>query len=804
MKTKLGLNALTAIVLFLFSVSFVVVSEVGASGKSGKENILAAYGKLPLNFIENKGQLDSKVRFYVKTSAQTLYFTDEAIVFDLFRSENAAGNGTISLEKERLSPEPKTERLVFNLGFENVRQGVLIKGLERQAGEINFFAGNDRSRWKTGIPVYKGIVYKEIYKGIDLKIFGNGRDIEYEFIVKPGGNPDDILLTYNGIKGLHKNDEGELLISTAFGQLKETRPFIYQEITGRTAVDGKFEIRSPADQSQTVKYSYGFEVAAYDPAYPLIIDPVLSYSTYLGGSNGSDLGKAIAVDSSGNAYITGYTSSTNFPLRNQVQTYQGGYDAFVTKLSSAGNALSYSTYLGGSDDDDYGTGIAVDATGNAYVTGYTYSTNFPVSSTPFQAASGGWSDAFVTKLSSAGALSYSTYLGGTLSDFGYGIAVDATGNAYVTGNTASTNFPTENPFQGASGRGVDPYFGTGDAFVTKFASDGSSLVYSTYLGGDGVDFGYGIAVDTSGNAYVTGSTTSPAATIPFPTQTAYQSTLQGSTDAFVTKLVPAGNALSFSTYLGGTKSDTGYGIALNGSGSAYVTGNTLSNDFPTVSPYQATVGGNFDAFVTKLVPAGNALSFSTYLGGSESDVGYGIAVDMDGRVYVGGTTSSGNFPTKDPFQGSLVGPWPDAFITKLSVAGTALSYSSYLGGSGSENGNGIAVDPAFGYAYLTGYTDSTDFPTQTAYQSTLQGSTAAFITKANTIPPCPECTGHPMSLTNADFPSGTECECADTTKITVGPGVIVRSGAKIIFTSPVIDYKPGVDIKPGAIVRTRH
>jgi len=816
MKAKLGLNILTAIVLFLFSVWFVVVSEVGASGKSGKENILATYGKLPLNFIENKGQLDSKVRFYVKTFAQTLYFTDEGIVFDLLRSANTAGEGTKNPAKGHLSPKTKTERLVFNLGFENAAQGILIEGFERQAGEINSFTGNDRIRWKTGIPVYKGVVYKEIYKGIDLKIFGNGSDIEYEFIVNPGGNPDDILLTYDGIDGLRKSDDGELLIATAFGQLKETRPYIYQEITGRTSVDGSFEIRSPADQSQAGKYSYGFQVAAYDPIYPLIIDPVLSYSTYLGGSNGDDVGKAIAIDTSGSAYVTGYTSSSDFPRNSAYQNNYGGgsYDVFVTKLTSAGTALSYSTYLGGSGAD-YGTGIAVDTSGNACVVGYTDSTNFPTVS-PYQgslAGTQGWPDVFVSQLSSTGSLSYSTYLGGSGSDFGYGIAVDTSGNAYVTGNTSSPSsgtgtipFPTRNGRGSGYREGIDPFFGTGDAFVSKInpglAGD-ASLVYSTYLGGTGVDFGYGIAVDTSNKAYVTGYTTSTD--FP-PAGTPYQAGLLGTSDAFVAKIDPGlvgAASLIYTTYLGGGDIDSAYGIAVDTSGYAYVTGYTISNDFPTsATAYQKTVGGVQDAFVTKLNQNGSALSYSTYLGGSSADYGTGISLDVGGRACVAGYTSSGNFPTKNnPYQAAFAG-WTDGFITKLNPAGNALSYSTYLGGSSSDYVNGIAVDTKFGYAYVSGLTYSTDFPLQNPYQGTNVDGTDAFVTKAGTLPTCTGCTGDPVNLTGQDYPSGTDCICSATTRINVGPSVIVRSGARIVFSAPIVDYKPGVTINAGAIVTT--
>ena len=661
MKTKLGLSVLTAIFLFLFSVSFLAVSGAAAAGKADKESILEAYGNLPLYFIENKGQLDSRVRFYVKTSSQTLYFTDEGIVFDLLRGENAAEKGIGGAEKSRQTTGIKTERLVFNLGFENAQRGVLIEGLDRQDAGINYFVGNDRSKWKRAIPTYKGVVYKGVYKRIDLKVFGNGKDIEYEFIVNPGGNPDDILLTYNGIEGLSTNGEGELLIGTAFGELKETRPYIYQEIEGKKVVDGSFEIQSPAGQSQTRKFSYGFQVASYDPSYPLIIDPTLSYSTYLGGSSFED-GEGIAVDGSGNAYVTGDTYSSDFPMQNPYQGTKAGSDSvdvFITKLSSSATGsiyLVYSTYLGGSGSD-HGYGIAVDGSGNAYVTGQTFSSDFPTQN-PYQGtfAGGGW-DAFITKLSSSGnTLTYSTYLGGSSRDEGNGIAVDGSGNAYVTGETSSSDFPMQNPYQGTIDGGVD-------AFITKLSSptpNSTYLVYSTYLGGSSWDNGNGIAVDSSGNAYVTGQTISS----DFPTQNPYQRTLAGSWDAFITKLDSSGSALSYSTYLGGSGSDHGEGIAVDGSGNAYVTGDTWSSDFPTQNPYQRTLAGEQDAFIAKFASSGSAL-YSTYLGGNDYDHGYGIAVDGSGNAYVTGNTWSSDFPMQNPYQGTKAGG-SDVFVTKLS------------------------------------------------------------------------------------------------------------------------------------------
>ena len=382
----------------------------------------------------------------------------------------------------------------------------------------------------------------------------------------------------------------------------------------------------------------------------------LVYSTYLGGS-GDDEAFGIAVDALGSAYVTGYTNSPNFPTPGAVQpVFGGGSDAFVTKLNPAGAGLVYSTYLGGRYFD-VGRGIAVDALGSAYVTGWTLSDNFPTTAGTVQPAFGGFNDAFVTNLNPTGGFVYSTYLGGSHVDQGYGIAVDALGNAYVTGETVSTNFPTTGT--------VQPTFGGGfsDAFVTELTPTGTGLVYSTYLGGSSADVGFGVAVDALGSAYVTGGTDSPN----FPTTAgAVQPTPGFGGDAFVTKLAPAGTALLYSTYLGGSSIDTGVGIAVDAQGSAYVTGATNSPDFPTAGPGESTFGGGvYDAFVTKLAPAGTELVYSTYLGGSDYDVGFGIAVDAQVNAYVTGATASANFPTvgaEQPTFGGVV----DAFVAKIA------------------------------------------------------------------------------------------------------------------------------------------
>ncbi|MCP4557291.1 MAG: hypothetical protein GY836_17945, partial [Herbaspirillum sp.] len=429
------------------------------------------------------------------------------------------------------------------------------------------------------------------------------------------------------------------------------------------------------------------------------------------GGDETDRGYGIAVDGSGNAYVTGYTGSTDFPTGQAFQGNVGSVDAFVSKLAPSGGTLVYSTYLGGGGIDR-GYGIAVDGSGNAYVTGYTGSTDFPTAQA-FQGtyAGGSW-DAFVSKVApSGGTLVYSTYLGGGSGDSASGIALDTSGAAYVTGYTWSTNFPTGQAFQGALGGG-----GNYDAFVSKLAPGGTALTYSTYLGGAGYETGNGIAVDGSGNAYVTGYTTST----DFPTAQAFQGTRPGDYDAFVSKLAPSGATLTYSTYLGGGSIDYGRGIAVDNSGNAYVTGETFSTDFPTAQAFQGTnVGASWDAFVSKLAPSGAALAYSTYLGGGAGDFGFGIAVDNPGNAYVTGQTGSADFPTGQALQGTNAGS-SDAFVSKLAPTGATLTYSTYLGGFFNDFGYGIAVDTS-GNAYVTGFTGSYDFPTAQAFQGTNAG-----------------------------------------------------------------------------------
>jgi hypothetical protein len=649
-----------------------------------KAGVMDNYGKLPLYFIENDGQIDKKVRYYERGNGHSTFFTDDGVYLSLVkdvRKETEDISGTEN-SKDRRVAERDLQRALIQLSFVDANKNPEITAEDVQEGRVNYFVGNDPEKWRTNVSTYSAVRYKELYKCIDIKFYGNNRQLEYDLIVSPGADPKKVRLSYSGIEGLRVTEEGELEIALKEGTIIQKRPYIYQEIEGeRVTVEGSFRLVEDSSEGKEKSFAYGFEVASYDRRLPLIIDPVLNYSTYLGGFGGYDNGRAIAVDNSGNAYVTGYTDM-GFPTASAYQgSHGGGYeDAFITKLNASGSALIFSTYLGGSGDD-VGNGIAVDSSGNAYVTGYTISTDFPTASA-YQGSNAGGNDVFITKVNASGSgLDYSTYLGGSGNDVGNGIALDSSGNAYVTGETGSTDFPTASAYQGSSGGAFS------DVFITKVNASGSGLDYSTYLGGSGAEEGNGIAVDSSGNAYVTGNTYST----DFPTASAYQGSGGGIyKDVFITKVNASGSGLDYSTYLGGSGSDVGYSIAVDSSGNAYVTGNTDSADFPISSAYQENYGGGtLDVFITKMNASGSALDYSTYLGGSGDDGGYGIAVDSSGyNAYVTGFTGSADFPTTaSAYQGSHGGGNYDVFITKIIgdpditevIAGDGLTGGGYNG-----------------------------------------------------------------------------------------------------------------------------
>jgi hypothetical protein len=698
---------------------------------AGDARVNEHYGKLPLHFEANQGQTHQDVRFLSRGPGYSLYLTAGEAVVVLSRpnpDDQRSGRGT----PEPLDTSAQVQSVALRMSLVGAAPGPRVSGQEELPGKTNYFIGKDPSKWRRDVPTYAKVHYHEVYPGIDLVYYGNQRQLEYDFIVAPGADPERIVLDFQGAEHLEIDAQGDLVLHTAAGPIRQRKPIIYQEIDGvRREVEGGYAV--------TGTNRVGFQVAAYDADQPLVIDPVLlAYSTYLGGGK-NDAGNRIVADADGNAYVAGFTNSTNFPTTpGAVQTISSGsYEVFVTKLNPAGSALVYSTYLSGTAPSQ-GVSIAIDIDRNAYVTG-SAGANFPTTPGALQAISGGLGDAFVAKLNSTGsALLYSTYLGGAGDEGGNGIAVDAAGNAYVTGMTDSTNFPTVNAIQST-------YAGTRDAFVAKLNSTGSALIYSTYLGGSGFEGSTGIAVDAGGHAYVTGSTGST----DFPTTVgAFQRVFRGGGDAFVAKLHPAGSVLVYSTYLGGSDADDGRAIAVDANGNAYVTGSTQSGNFPvTAGVFQPVFGGGFDpfcicvaadAFVTKLDPSGSALVYSTYLGGnvggSGTERGFGIAVDADGHAYVTGHTGSSNFPTTpDAFQTVRSGN-DDVFLTQLGPTGSNLVYSTYFGGRLWDKGVGIALDGA-NNVYVTGQTgfenpSSNDFPTTPlAFQTTYGGVFDVFVAK---------------------------------------------------------------------------
>jgi Beta-propeller repeat len=675
-----------------------------------------AYGKLPLRFEANTGQTDAQVKFLSRGNWHSLFLTPAEAVFVL-RNGKAADQS-----------EPQS---VVRMKLVGANDNPQMEGLEALPGKSHYFIGNDPGRWRRNVTSYARVRYRSVYPGVDVVYYGNQQQLEYDFVVAPGADPYAIKLGFDGGKPMEVDSRGDLVLRAAGGEVRQHRPVVYQEANGhKQEIAGRYVLNGEREVS--------FELAAYDRTRPLVIDPVVTYSTFLGGSGG-EFPFSIAADAAGNAYLTGETSSLDFPTVNPLDPTPGngqstgGGDVFVTKLDPAGSTLLYSTYLGGGNHEQ-GRGIAIDDHGNAYVTGITYSTDFPMSR-PFQSSSSGAADAFLTKLNADGSsLVFSTYFGGSNVEIAWSVAVDTRGCVYITGNTSSTDFPTRNPLQ--------PSYADGgfDVFVTKFNAEASALVYSTYLGGTGYENISDIAVDCDGQAYITG----PTASRDFPTANPFQPVFGGGgggldlgTDAFVTKLDSSGTAFIYSTYLGGNSSDSGLSIAADDSGNAYVTGSTDSTNFPTANPWQPALSGHADVFVTKFNRNGSALIYSTYLGGVTSfESGYSIAVDSKGQAYIAGVTGSIDFPTinavqpmpDDPIPGDFGGQ-VNAFVTKLNARGSALVYSTYLGGSSEDWGWGVAVD-ARDKAYVVGYTQSEDFPaTPGAFQRELRGFRNAFIIK---------------------------------------------------------------------------
>jgi hypothetical protein len=700
---------------------------------STRARVVETYGRRPLAFEANQGQTDSKVEFLARGDGYGLFLTPAAAVLSLVKPD--AGARTLLLRwVSAADPTPR------------------LSGQEEQPGKINYLKGNDPSGWRRNVPIYARVAYEGLYPGIDLIFYGNQRRLEHDYVVAPGADPRRIRFRLEGADRLEIDRAGALVIHLGRDDVRLRKPNAYQDgKAGRVVVPVDYRLIAEGGPGLL---AVGFKVGAYDRGTALTIDPILAYSTYLGGSDIEE-GDGIAADVAGNAYVTGLTRSPDFPATTGRFTNLSE-DAFVTKLDANGQHV-FSTYLGGSAGES-GRAIALDPAGNIYVAGSTSSPDFPrvhpVQPSPPDPFRG---DGFVAKLDPSGsALLYSTNLGGAERDLCEDLAVDSQGNAYVIGDTDSPDFPKVNPLT-LPPHSFDPnVLQDTDAFVAKIPPGGGTLVYSTYLGGSGRDDGLGIAVDAAGSAYVTGVTQST----DFPTVNAFQSSYRGGEyDVFVSKLVPSGSMLVYSTYFGGSSRDAALGIAER-AGSAYITGDTGSIDFPRADAFQTVLLGGSDAFVARFSPGG-ALASSTYLGGSASEQGSAIDVDAAGNIYVVGITFSTDFPLRDPVDGeckpssgtSCAG---DAFITKIDPRGSVLLFSTFLGGSAPADplyqnfstGRDIATDPA-GNIYVTGYTYSLDFPTVDAFQPSRGGGpNDAFVAKISFNRPtrCSAAFASPASL----------------------------------------------------------
>ena len=701
------------------------------------------YGDLPLSFEANQGQvadgqidgqiedrkiedrkIDGAVQFLSRGSGYSFFLTKTGAVLTLSRDPQAGA--------------------VLRMQLLGANSNPRIQGQNELPGKSNYFFGRDSSRWRTGISTFSQVRYESVYPGISLVYYGNQRQLEYDFVIAPGADPRQIRLSIAGAEKLNVDAQGNLILRNAAGEVQLLAPRIYQQIGGeKKEIAGQWTLAA--------NHIASFRLGKYDRAQPLVIDPVLQYSSFLGGSQKNAVNR-IALDAAGNAYVAGYTASGDFPAAPtpQANTFGPGTPlrgAFVAKIDPTGTNLLYSTYLSGSSDDE-ATGLAVDNSGNVYLSGNTRSPDFPTrnalqSACPTHNQAGTCASAFLTKISPTGdSLMFSTYLGGSGGESSRGLTIDSTGSIYIAGVTSSQDFPV------TAGAAQTKCSGScqQNAFVAKFAPSGETLDFATYVGGSAIDNTADLAVDSSGNVYLTGKTTSP----DFPLATPYlKSCSPDATNpaacvatAFVTKIKADGSAFLYSTYLGGSLGSQASAIAVDALGSAYITGSTQSSDFPVFNAFQKSCGldpasgkCSVDAFLTKFAPSGKALVYSTYLGGAGDDQASAIAVDATGNAHVVGTTESADFPTMASLQLHLKGS-SDAFVARFSATGSALTFSTYHGGAATESGNSIALD-AKGNVYLAGETSSADFPTYHPFQSSCAGAcTSAFVTKMS-LPPAP-------------------------------------------------------------------
>lgn len=734
-------------------------AEQGNTGKSFKEKETLEVQKLQMPFIVNKGQVDKRVLFYVQTFGGTVFVSKNGEIFYALPEGRQGSDGSRDREGSQAQRCPAEDAMGIALKEQLVGGKINeIKGVSKSVATVNYFTGNDPSQWQSNIPTYEIVEMEGVYEGIDLRLKAHGNTVEKIFTVKPDANYEKIRIRLEGAQELTANTAGALVAETELGAVKFTKPVAYQEIEGKrveieceyvisncemrnakcrtthTLALSRGEYENPLAEGETgmdksearsLKTEYGFKVAQYDKTKDLFIDPLLA-STYLGGSY-EDRGSAIAVDADGNVFVAGETVSSEFPSTPGAYciSRKGNTDIFVSKFNGGLTNLLASTFLGGALNHERASSIVIDAGGNIYVAGSTYSTDFPTTRGSYDAAGNGRWDVFVSKFNNGlTSLLASTFLGGKADDCGYAIAIDAGGNVFVTGETISSDFPATPGAYDTSYNG-----GYYDVFVSKFNSDLTRLLASTFLGGSSGDYGRAIAVDGAGNVFVTGNTWPKDFPVtPGSYNTSYNG---GNDDAFVSKLNNGLTNLLASTFLGGYSNDFGKTIAVDTSGNVYVAGETVSPNFPTTDGAYATAHKreSKDVFVSKFNNQLTRLSASTLLGGDSHDYGKAIAIDAGGNVYVAGSTNSTNFPTKPDAYDTTSNGESDVFVSKFNSGLTNLLMSTFLGGSRSDYGNAIAVS-AVGNVYVTGETLSSDFPaTPGAYDASYHRCEDAFVSR---------------------------------------------------------------------------
>ncbi len=748
------------IVLALFFILLSFNSAIGSVSEEKKKEILNKVHLLQIPFIENKGQIEGeKVKYYAKTLGGTVFITEGGeIVYSL--PEKSSGSGVQSLESGQASR--LSERILKGISLkEELVDGKIneIKGEDEAITKVSYFRGRDRSNWKSNISTYNLVSLGEVYKGIELKLKAYGNNVEKLFYVKPDADPEEIRLKIEGAKGIKVNEKGELELNTELEVVRFTKPIAYQEINGKrveVAVEysllasnpvipsfphsgllgdspeasgfaeakakggeGIFNSELPTLNSEFI---YGFKVGAYNKGYPLIIDPLLA-STFIEGNN-HEIAYALAIDSSGNIFVAGWTDSSDYPtiLGAYDTSYNGATDVFISKFDNSLTDLLASTFIGGSNNDN-AKALGIDSSGNVFITGETYSSDYPTTSGAYDTTINGPTDAFVSKLnSSLTTLLASTYISGSDNEYGNAIALDSSGNVLVTGRTASSDYPT---ISGAYDTTIN---GDYDVFISKLNSGLTTLLASAYIGGSGDEYGIyydysnAIALDSSGNIFITGETYSS----DYPTTSgAYDTTFSGDSDVFVSKLNSGLTTLLASTYIGGSSyavSEYGNAIVLDSSGNVLVTGRTASSDYPTTSgAYDTTINGYYDVFVSKLNSSLTTLLASTYIGGDDYDSAYAVAIDSSGNVLVTGGTASSDYPTTSGAYDTTINGPTDAFVSKLNSSLTTLLASTYIGGNYYDYSNAIAFDSS-GNVFVAGGTLSSDYPTTSeAYDTSSEG-----------------------------------------------------------------------------------